>query len=85
MVGATGSNQTAKARSTSQPLVFNASENILTTQNLVVVGFTTIGLANTSVPVNNSQLSFELISDTLLRIKVRGTDGILRSADITLT
>lgn len=49
----------------------------------LVTGISTIGLGNTSSP-SNSQLSFELTSDTNLRIKVRGSDGILRSADITL-
>jgi len=50
----------------------------------LITGIATVGLANTSTPVNNSQMSFELTSDTNLRIKVRGTDGVLRSADITL-
>lgn len=50
----------------------------------LITGITTIGLGNTSTPVNNSQMSFELTSDTNLRIKVRGSDGVLRSADITL-
>ena len=38
-------------------------------------------LTNPSV---NSTMSFELTSDTNLRIKVRGTDGTLRSENITL-
>ena len=50
----------------------------------LITGIATVGLANTSTPPSNSQLSFELISNTQLRIKVRGTDGVLRSADITL-
>lgn len=49
----------------------------------LITGITTVGLGTTSAP-SNSQLSFELISNTQLRIKVRGTDGVLRSADITL-
>lgn len=51
----------------------------------LITGVTTIGLGNTSTPANNSQMSFELTSDTNLRIKVRGTDGVLRSANITLS
>ena len=51
--------------------------------NTLITGITTIGLGTTSLP-ENSQLSFELISNTNLRIKVRGNDGILRSANITL-
>jgi len=42
-------------------------------------------LSSTSTPPSNSQLSFELTSDTNLRIKVRGSDGVLRSANITLS
>jgi hypothetical protein len=55
-----------------------------TTQNLIVTGITTVGLGTTSAPSSNSQMSFELTSNTNLRIKVRGSDGILRSANITL-
>jgi hypothetical protein len=51
----------------------------------LITGITTVGLGTTSTPPSNSQLSFELITDTNLRIKVRGSDGILRSANITLT
>lgn len=47
-------------------------------------GIATVGLGTTSTPQSNSQLSFELTSNTNLRIKVRGTDGVLRSANITL-
>ena len=50
----------------------------------IISGITTIGLANTSTPPNNSQMSFELTSDTNLRFKVRGSDGVLRSGNITL-
>jgi len=53
--------------------------------NSLISGITTVGLAATSTPPSNSQLSFELTSNTNLRIKVRGTDGVLRSADITLS
>lgn len=51
--------------------------------NLLVTGISTVGLGTTSLP-SNSQLTFELTSNTNLRIKVRGTDGVLRSANITL-
>lgn len=75
---------------TSQSLFVNG---VSTTESLVVSGvtttiisgITTIGLANTCSPALNSQMSFELTSNTNLRIKVRGTDGVLRSANITLS
>jgi len=59
------------------------SQGLTGTPN-IITGITTVGLGTTSVP-SNSQLTFELTSDTNLRIKVCGTDGILRSANITLT
>ena len=49
----------------------------------ITVGIATVGLGTTSIP-GVSQLSFELSSDTNLRIKVRGSDNVLRSANITL-
>ena len=48
-------------------------------------GIATVGLGTTSTPPSNSQMSFELTSNTNLRVKVRGTDGVLRSGNITLT
>ena len=56
----------------------------VTAQQLNVSGISTFGLSATSTPPSNSQMSFELTSDTNLRIKVRGTDGSLRTANITL-
>jgi hypothetical protein len=51
----------------------------------LVTGIATVGLGTTSTPPSNSQMSFELTSNTNLRVKVRGTDGVLRSGNITLT
>jgi hypothetical protein len=51
---------------------------------LVVSGISTVGLGTTSNLTTNSTLSFELTSNTNLRIRVRGTDGVIRSADIPL-
>jgi len=50
-----------------------------------ISGITTVGLGSTSNPPYNAQMSFELTSNTNLRIKVRGTDGVLRSGNITLS
>ena len=52
--------------------------------NTLITGITTVGLGTTSTPPSNSQMSFELTTNTNLVIKVRGTDGVLRSANITL-
>lgn len=59
------------------------SPNIIV--NSITAGISTVGLGTTSTPPLNSQMSFELISNTQLRIKVRGNDGILRSVDLTLS
>ena len=50
-----------------------------------ISGITTVGLGTTSNPPYNAQMSFELTSNTNLRIRVRGTDGVLRMANITLS
>jgi hypothetical protein len=52
---------------------------------LIVSGISTVGLGSTSNLTQNSTLSFELTSDTNLRIRVRGSDGVIRSADLTLS
>lgn len=52
---------------------------------LVVSGVSTIGIASTSSLTVNSTLSFELISNTNLRIRVRGTDGVTRVGIVTLS
>lgn len=62
----------------------NVTIGTLTASSLNLSGIATVGLGTTSTPQSNSQLSFELTSNTNLRIKVRGTDGVLRSANITL-
>ena len=56
----------------------------LRAQQLIVSGITTVGLGTTAVPPSNSQLSFFLLNNTTLRISARGTDGVLRFANITL-
>jgi hypothetical protein len=52
---------------------------------LVVSGISTVGLGTTSNLTTNSTLSFELTSNTNLRIRVRGSDGVIRSANLTLS
>ena len=52
---------------------------------LIVSGVSTVGLASTSNLIEDSSLTFELVSNTTLAIKVRGTDGVIRSANISLS
>jgi len=63
----------------------NTTPSVQVTNGLIVSGISTLGVGSTSTPPSNSQMSFELVSNTQLRIKVRGTDGVLRSANITLS
>jgi hypothetical protein len=53
--------------------------------DLVVSGVSTIGIASTSSLTVNSTLSFELTSNTNLTVYARGTDGIVRSANLLLS
>ena len=62
----------------------NINVGVVIAQQLNVSGIATVGLGATSVPPSNSQLSFFLLNDTTLGIAARGTDGILRFANITL-
>jgi len=62
----------------------NPTSKLTVVGNALITGITTVGLGTTSTPPSNSQLSFELTSNTNLVIKVRGTDGVLRTANITL-
>lgn len=53
--------------------------------NLNITGVSTVGLSNTSNLTSNSSFTFELTSNTTLTLKVRGSDGIVRSGIITLS
>ena len=53
MVGAAGSNQTPKVRTTEQALVFNASSNTLTVANLVVSSGLTVNGTTTNLNTTN--------------------------------
>jgi hypothetical protein len=51
---------------------------------LNVTGVSTVGLGSTSTPTSNSSFSFELTNNTTLTVRVRGTDGVVRTGIITL-
>jgi hypothetical protein len=53
--------------------------------DLIVSGVSTVGIASTSNLTEDSTFTFELTSNTNLRINVRGTDGVIRSANLTLS
>jgi hypothetical protein len=50
-----------------------------------ISGITTVGIATTTTSLDvNATMTFELINNTTLTIKVRGTDGVTRSGIVTL-
>jgi hypothetical protein len=53
--------------------------------NCIIAGISTFGLSNSTSPSSNSQMSFELTNNNTLTIRVRGTDGVLRTGIVTLT
>jgi hypothetical protein len=57
----------------------------IVTASSLTVGVATVGIASTSNLTENSTLTFELTSNTNLRVRVRGTDGVIRSANLTLS
>lgn len=61
----------------------NPKTNLHVVGDSLITGITTIGLGTTSSP-DNSQLTFELANNTTLRIRVRGTDGVVRTGIVTL-
>jgi hypothetical protein len=71
MVGALGSNQTAKARSTAQAFVFNASTNILTAANFTASGQFQSTQAN-STTTGGGQLYLNGISGNRIDFNVNG-------------
>ena len=52
--------------------------------NSIITGVSTVGLSSTSTPTSNSSFSFELTNNTTLTVRVRGTDGVVRTGIITL-
>jgi hypothetical protein len=60
-------------------------QNLTITQGLNITGVSTFALTPTSNLIEDSTLTFELVDDTTLVIKVRGTDGVIRSANILLS
>lgn len=47
-------------------------------------GALTIKPSASATPANNGDMTFELTNDTTLKVKVKGSDGVVRSASLTL-
>ena len=60
-------------------------DNLTASPNLTVTGVTTLGLSTVATAPDNESISFELSSNTNLRVRVRGSDGVLRTGNITLS
>jgi hypothetical protein len=59
-------------------------DNLNVDGGLVVSGVSTVGLSSISNPIDNSTFSFELLNNNTLSVRVRGSDGKLRTANILL-
>lgn len=68
----TGSNQLAIGSGNKDWITGDSSYNVF------------FNLTSSSTLSSNSQMTFQLVSNTQLRIKVRGTDGVTRSVTLTL-
>ena len=53
-------------------------------KNMYAINLVLQPLASTN-PVNNGEMTFERVSDTSLRIKLKGSDGVVRSVTLNLT
>lgn len=62
----------------------NPTQKLHVVGNAIITGVSTVGLASTSSPSLNSSFSFELTNNTTLTVRVRGSDGIVRTGVITL-
>jgi len=63
----------------------NPNQKLHVNGNVVITGITTVGLTPTTNPTLNSSFSFELTSNTTLTIRVKGTDGTVRTGTVTLS
>jgi hypothetical protein len=52
--------------------------------NTLITGITTLGLSSSSSPTINSTMSFELTNNNTLTVRVKGTDGTVRTGTIAL-
>ena len=52
--------------------------------NTMITGITTLGLSSSSSPTINSTMSFELTNNNTLTVRVKGTDGTVRTGTIAL-
>jgi hypothetical protein len=63
----------------------NPSARFNVVGNSVFSGITTLGLTSTTSPTTNSTMSFELTDNNTLTVRVRGTDGVVRTGIVTLS
>ena len=65
-------------------LIYSPNFQVFPSGSAIMGGGLTIKPDATAVPASNGQMVFELTSNTQLKIKVKGSDGVVRSASLTL-
>jgi hypothetical protein len=63
----------------------NPTSKLHVVGDALITGISTVGLGSTSSPSVNSTMSFELTNNTTLTVRVRGTDGTIRTGIVTLS
>ena len=63
----------------------NPTSKLHVVGNALITGISTVGLGSTSSPSVNSTMSFELTNNTTLTVRVRGTDGTIRTGIVALS
>jgi hypothetical protein len=78
----TGNQERMRITSGGNVLIGTTSDNGV--DKLQVNGSISVKPLTSTNPVDNGELVFELTSNTQLKIKVKGSDGVVRSASLTL-
>jgi len=65
--------------------IANPAAKLHVSGNTIISGVSTVGLSTLTNPTTNSSFSFELTDNTTLKIRVKGTDGVVRTGTVSLT
>jgi len=65
--------------------ITNPSAKLHVSGNTIITGIATVGLIATTNPTSNSSFSFELTNNTTLTVRVKGSDGVVRTGTIALS
>lgn len=87
LVGVGSNGFVVKTGSTAAARTLQSGPSLVLTNPAGAAGDPSITLnaaSTTADPVNNEDIAFKRISDTSLRVSMRGSDGVVRSFDITV-